>query len=118
MADEPKKDDKPAEAPAGKTFNLKPIETQLLVIVHNNQQAVFSAILSTFATERLGYAVTERTQFKLNAEMNEIEISEIPAPPVPVAAAEGEASTTTPDAPPAPPTPPAEEPASGAVAAA
>lgn len=99
-------------------YHLKEIETQLLVIVRNNQNAVFSAILSTLAADRLGYKVTERTQFELNPQLDTIKISELPEPPVPVAkAGDAPADGTPPTEPAAPPTPP-EEPKTGAVAAA
>jgi hypothetical protein len=94
--------DQPA-APKAQTFNLKDAETQTLQIIQQNHQRGFATILSLLATERMGYKVTERTQFKLNAEMTEIEISELPED-VPTANA------------PAPPQPPA-EPKSGAVPA-
>lgn len=103
MADAPKQ---PA-APKAQTFNLKDVETQTLMILQSSHQRSFAATLSLLAQERMGYKVTERTQFKLNADMTEIEISEIPEE-VPVANA--------PTAQSQPETPPA-EPKSGAVTA-
>lgn len=90
--------------PKGQQFNLKPVETQTLVILRNNQQGAFAAVLSMLATERMGYNVTERTQFVLNAELTSMEISELPVD-VPTAGA------------PAQPETPPEAPKSGAVAA-
>lgn len=85
--------------PQGQTFNLKPTETNTLIIVRTNQQGEFAAILNMIAVERFGYNTTARTQFVLNAEMTSITISELPED-VPVA------KDNTP-----------EEPKSGAVAA-
>lgn len=108
MADEAKK---PA-APKAQTFNLKDVETQTLMILQTSHQRSFAATLSLLAQERMGYRVTEHTQFKLNADMTEIEISELP-PEVPVAgAAEAHAAAEQSQ----PETPPA-EPKSGAVTA-
>lgn len=101
----------PPKEPKVSTFNLKPVETQTLVILQSSHQRSFAALLSLLAQERMGYNVTENTQFKLNAEMTEIEISELPdvpvatAPPAPAATEQSQ-----------PETPPA-EPKSGAVAA-
>jgi hypothetical protein len=96
----------------GQEFNLKPTETQLLVITQNNQQAVFAAILSQIAVDRLGYQVTDRTQFKLSPALDKMEIGELPEPPVPTAKADTPATQV--DQPPNPPKPPK----SGVVAAA
>lgn len=60
-----------------KTFSLKQAETQTLVVMQNSHQQAFAALLSMIAVERLGYHVTEKTQFKLNPELSEIEITEI-----------------------------------------
>jgi hypothetical protein len=83
MAEETKQ---PA-APKAQTFNLKDAESQTLRVLQGNHQASFATVLSLLATERMGYKVTQRTQFKLNAEMTEIEISELPED-VPTANAE------------------------------
>lgn len=60
-----------------KRFNLKKGESQLLIFIRNQQQAQFSAMLSYIAAERLSYPVSERTQFKLNADLSEVEITEL-----------------------------------------
>lgn len=79
-------------APKAQVFNLKEAETQTLNILQSSHQRSFAATLSMLATERMGYKVTERTQFKLNADMTEMEITEL-AEEVPVAnAAEPEKS--------------------------
>lgn len=69
-------------------YSLKEAETNTLNIIQQSHQRNFAATLSLIAQERMGYKVTERTQFKLNPELTEIEISEldedvptIPAPP-------------------------------------
>lgn len=59
------------------TYKLKEHETKLLVFIQQKQQAIFSGILSTIVADRLGFAVTDHTQFKLNAELTEMEISEL-----------------------------------------
>lgn len=81
MKDEPQ--DGPKE-PKTESFKLKQVETQVLTIMQNNQQASFAAVLSMLATERLGYPVTARTQFKLDPSFSTIEITEAPED-VPVA---------------------------------
>lgn len=109
MADEKKPE---PVAPKAQTFNLKDVETQTLMILQSSHQRSFAATLSLLAQERMGYRVTDRTQFKLNANMTEIEISELPED-VPVAgAAEAHAAAdkAMPDTPPA-------EPNTGAVTA-
>lgn len=60
-----------------KTYDLKEAETQTITILHRNQQAAFSAVLSLIASERLGYKITDRTQFRLNEDLSTIEISEL-----------------------------------------
>lgn len=108
MAEEAKQ---PA-APKAQTFNLKDVETQTLMILQTSHQRSFAATLSLLAQERMGYKVTERTQFKLNPDMTEIEISEIPedVPVAGAAAAHAAADKAMPETPPA-------EPKSGAVTA-
>jgi hypothetical protein len=73
----------PAPEIKGHEFNLKPNETQTLVISQQNHQSTFAALLSMIAVERLGYNVTQNTQFKLNAELTKMELTELP--PVPQA---------------------------------
>lgn len=85
MAEETKQPaEQPKAAPKAQTFNLKEVESQTLMILQQSHQRSFAATLSLLAQERMGYKVTERTQFKLNAELTEIEISELPED-VPVA---------------------------------
>lgn len=67
-----------SDSPKEQSFNLKLTETQTLVITQNNHQSTFAALLSMIAIERLGYKVTERTQFRLNPEMTEVVIAELP----------------------------------------
>lgn len=68
--------------PAAKVFNLKEAESQTLLILQQSHQRSFAALLSMISQERMGYKVTERTQFKLNPDFTEIEITELP-PDVP-----------------------------------
>lgn len=64
--------------PKVQTFSLKETETQTLNILQQGHQRSFAATLSLLAQERMGYKVTELTQFKLNPDFTEIEISELP----------------------------------------
>lgn len=72
-----------------KTFGLSASETSLLQYVQQQQNAVFAALLSSIAGGRLGYRVTERTQFRLLDGMTRMEMSE---PEPGVAAPESESS--------------------------
>lgn len=92
------------QEPQGKVFKLSPEETQTLAIIQTSHQRTFAATLSLIAQGSMGYQVSERTQFKLNPDFTEMEISEIPQD-VPV---------TDPEAPKAPEPP---KPATGAVEA-
>lgn len=94
----------PAPADDVKTFSLRATETQLLTIIRNNQNAIFSAALSTIAVDRLGYKVTGHTQFELDAELTTVKLRELPQD-VPVAPAPGQSPN------------PNEAPSSGAVSA-
>lgn len=107
MPDPTPAEPKAPATPKTQTFNLKDVETQTLMILQTSHQRSFAATLSLLAQERMGYKVTERTQFKLNGELTEIEISELPED-VPVAGAPTTESQ--------PETPPADG-KSGAVAA-
>lgn len=66
--------------PQSKSFNLRPAESQLLAFTKHHQDAIFSGLLSTIAADRMSYPVTERTQFQLNADMNELTVIELPEP--------------------------------------
>jgi len=103
-AKQPETPEQPKITGKPKTFNLKQIDTQLLVITRQNHNAVFSSILSTIAIDRYGYPITQNSQFVLNDRMDELTIQEL-EPQVPVAKAEA----PNPDVP--------AEPATGAVTA-
>jgi hypothetical protein len=66
----------PTQAPKTQLFHLKPVETQTLQVIQESVQRAMAVTLNLLAVERMGYPVTENTQFKLNPEMTEIEISE------------------------------------------
>lgn len=83
MPDASTKPEDKKEEPKVEKYRLKQNETQLLVIMRNQQQSLFATMLSFIANERLGYQVTERTQFKLTEDLAEIEISELPPAEVP-----------------------------------
>lgn len=65
------------------SFTLKTNESNLLTFTRSHQEAIFSGILSTIAMERLGYNVTERTKFSLNAELTEVTLEELTDGPEP-----------------------------------
>jgi hypothetical protein len=48
-----------------KQFSLKPIEAQMVNTINQQSIAAMSNFLSYIALERLGYTVTENTQFEL-----------------------------------------------------
>lgn len=60
-----------------KKIELSKAETSLLIYVQNHQQAIFSGLLSTIAIDKHKIAVDDKTQFKLNADLTEMEISKI-----------------------------------------
>ena len=70
----------PTKAPEPKvrTYDLKEAESQLLNIQQVSHQRSFAALLNHIVVERLGYPVTERTQFRVNPTFSEIEVSELP----------------------------------------
>lgn len=59
-----------------KTFSLDKTESSLLIYVSQQHAAVFAALLSNIAGGRLGYRVTENTQFRLLDGMTKMEMSE------------------------------------------
>lgn len=82
-----------SDAQEPKKFSLKETESQLLSIIRNNNNSTFSASLSAIAIERLGYKVTQRTQFALNEDLTEVTIQELPedVPTIPAEPTEPEA---------------------------
>lgn len=60
----------------GPMFGLKKSESELLVFIKTHQDAIFSAVLSTIAGDRLAYHVTENTQFKLSPDFTKVQIGE------------------------------------------
>lgn len=68
--------------PEKKTYSLKESETNMLRFVSMHQQAIFASLLSTIATDRLAYHVTEHTQFELSGDFTQIQIKELEAPVV------------------------------------
>lgn len=61
------------------THKLDNEDINLLRYIQRHQQAVFSGVLSNVAM-RLGYKVTENTQFTLSAELDEMTITELKDP--------------------------------------
>lgn len=49
----------------------------MLVLVQQNQNSIFSILLSHIAGSRLAYGVTERTQFVLNGTLTEMKVGEL-----------------------------------------
>lgn len=62
-----------------KQFGLSVPESQLLVMIQQNTNAIMSAALSFISSDRLGYKVTPRTQFNLDQNFQRLTISEAPA---------------------------------------
>ena len=60
-----------------KSFDLAHNDSQFLVMVRQQLDAMFSLALSHIAVSRLGYNVSPNTQFVLNAEMNHLKIGEL-----------------------------------------
>lgn len=58
------------------THKLEDTDISLLRYTQRHQQAIFSGLLSNIAM-RLGYEVTENTQFQLSAGLDEITITEL-----------------------------------------
>ena len=55
---------------------LSNTDVSLLGYVQRHQQAIYSGLLSNVAM-RLGYEVTENTQFTLSADLTELTITEL-----------------------------------------
>lgn len=58
------------------TFSLSQSERELLIFIRRHLDAVFSAQLSAVASGRMGYRVTENTQFTLSQDFTTIQITE------------------------------------------
>ena len=56
---------------------LSPAETNLLFYIRKHSEAIFSGALSTIALDKHKYAVDENTKFELNADLTELEISQV-----------------------------------------
>lgn len=59
-----------------KKYSLKPIETQLLQVITQQQANLLSNTLSFIAIERLAVPVSANTRFTINEDMTEITIAE------------------------------------------
>lgn len=70
---------------SSKEFSLKPIETQLLNVIVQQQQALLSNTVSFIAIERLAINVTPQTSFNLSEDLTKVTVVETEAEP-----AEGE----------------------------
>lgn len=67
-----------------KTYSLKEQDTNLLIFmarqrndIIQNAQAIMSGVLSSIASDKLGYKVTENTQFKLSDDYKTVEVTEV-----------------------------------------
>lgn len=49
----------------------------MLIMVQQNQNSIFSILLSHIAGARLAYPVSQRTQFMLNNELTEMKVGEL-----------------------------------------
>lgn len=61
-------------------YKLSDTDVSLLHYVQRHQQAVFSGLLSNIAM-RLGYTVTENTQFALTPDLSGMKITELAPEP-------------------------------------
>jgi hypothetical protein len=62
-------------------IKLTPEQTNLIRFVYDKQQAIFSALLSTIATEH-NAPVTDKTQFALNQDLTSMEVKELKEEPI------------------------------------
>lgn len=62
------------------TYSLKPAESQLLKVTHQQMMNIITNEMAMIAIERLAYRVTENTRFAFNEDMTEVEISETETP--------------------------------------
>lgn len=68
------------QKPEPKQYSLTVHEANMLRFVNNHQNAIFSGLLSTIAGSRLGYTVTERTQFQLSGDFATMTLMELEVP--------------------------------------
>lgn len=74
-----------------KSYQLKPIEANILAGIDRQLNGINSLVLSYIAVDRLAYDVKQTTQFTLSEDFKTLTISElVPAPQVEAA---GETST-------------------------
>jgi len=60
----------------GKEYNLKPSDSNLIMYMRRQCDAIMSGLISNIAMDRLGYTVTEKTQFSLSDDYATITITE------------------------------------------
>lgn len=58
-------------------YSLKPAESQLLKVTHQQMMNIITNEMAMIAIERLAYTVTELTRFEFNEDMTEVEITEL-----------------------------------------
>lgn len=75
----------PSERPAEQVYALNMPESQMLVMLQQNTQAIMSSVLSFIASQRLGYPLTQQTQFRLIENFTKLAVSEALAPQNPPA---------------------------------
>jgi hypothetical protein len=61
-----------------KKFGLRPIDANRLVIQKEHLDALFSIAVSSLVADRFSYPITERTQFRLAADLQSVEVWERP----------------------------------------
>jgi hypothetical protein len=64
-----------------KKFGLRPIDANRLVIQKEHLDALFSIAVSSLVADRFSYPITERTQFRLAADLQSVEVWERPLGP-------------------------------------
>jgi len=80
-----------------KQYGLTTHESNMLSYVNDHQNAIFSGLLSTIVGSRLGYKVTERTQFQLSGDFKTITVMELSIPEEAKAPVEGSPVVTAPE---------------------
>lgn len=70
-----------SDVPQGKTYSLTHQEAQLIKMVQGHTNAIMSMLVTHIASSRLGYPVTDRTNFNLTDDFKSLTIQEMPTMP-------------------------------------
>lgn len=61
-----------------KSYQLKPIETQLLNVANQQAQVMLSNLLTFIASERLAITVNEQTRYEISPDLKEFKVWQEP----------------------------------------